>query len=160
MPERTALRAIFAGMAFLTGLRAVETWGMPSTAADWTWFYRIGLPISAVTFAYGAWRGRLMGNSVLFVPLSVVSLVRLADFFQDWYLTPTGIEPIDLSTRFGPGAFGWGMLALMALGWHTLERLLSARWAPPDSGRLCLAAPDCPSRVDVERSNHRYSHPA
>lgn len=152
VPEVRALRWVFAGMALLTALVTVYAWTQQSTATDWTWFYRLALPISVGVFAWRAWRPHVVGASAAFVPVGVVALVRLVDFGQDWWLTPEAEgERVDLASRALLGSYGWGMIVLAACVVHLLERLLSARWGD-ERGHLCLNAPGCPSWRDPSPS--------
>lgn len=159
MSDLSSIRWIFAGMTFLTALRSIETWTMPSSATDLTWLYRIAMPTAALCLLYGTIRPRLIGITRLFIPLAVVSTVRMIDFTQDWYLTPEGLESLDISRRWLTASYGWGMIALFALLIYVFERILTARWEDPDSGRhTCWNAPGCPAHVDVPRSSITRRH--
>jgi len=151
LTEVGKLRAVLAGMAVLVAVRSVNAYMMPTTATDLTWVYRIGLPVSAAVIAYGAVRGQIIGTSKLFAPLAVIATIRVVDFVQDWFVTPAVVEPVSLGTRLGPGIFGWGMAVGFALIVHLFERLIVARWSPPDPGHLCLNAPGCPSFMDASQ---------
>jgi len=157
--DATAIRLVAAAMTFLTALRAIDTWTMPSSATDLTWLYRIAMPVAALSLLRGVIRPRLIGITRLFIPLAVVSTIRIVDFTQDWYLTPTEPEDLGISSRWLTASYGWGMIALFVLLTYVFERLLTARWDDPDSGaHTCWNAPGCPQHVDVPRLPVINSH--
>ena len=121
------LRVVFAILTLLMASVTIYSWSDRSSATDWTWFYRIGLTVAVVPFAWSTWRPRVVGIANMFMPFSVVAIVRVADFWQDWFLTPEPSEPVDLFTRFTLAPFGWVFgLALVVLV-EILERLVTAR---------------------------------
>lgn len=128
----TQLRVVFACMALATAARTYYSWTGRSTATDFAWVYRIGFPVIAASFAWGAWRPRVAGMTAYFWPLATLALIRVADFIQDWFITPTTIdgrraEQLDLLDRLTVGAYGWTMAVLLILLIHVLEDQIYAR---------------------------------
>jgi len=157
--ERTELRAVFAMITALTVMVSVYVWTNRSTSTDWAWFYRVALPAAAASTAWGVVRPRIVGISKLLTSLSIIATVRVADFLQDWFLTPSDPERVDLVDRALLGSFGWAMIVSLTLVIHMLERLVTARWSEPDPGvGACWNAPGCPRHVDAEHQNPRIRH--
>jgi hypothetical protein len=148
--ERTIIRLVFAWFTLMTALVSIFMWTGSNSATDWGWFYRFALPVAAGFLAWGAIRPRIVGMAWLFWPLAAVATIRVIDFTQDWYLTPSDHEPVDLARRLLLGAYGWSMVVGFVILVETLERLLTARYVESDAaGQLCWNAPGCPSHSPV-----------
>jgi len=156
IPERQHVRIVFAAMTALTAMVSVYAWLSRTTATDWSWFYRLALPAATGALLWGGViRPRIVGLARLFAPLSIIAVVRVADFMQDWFLTPEGIEPVDLVDRALLASYGWGMMFLFVVLVDQLERLLTAR-VSPEVGAVCWNAPGCPSHEPVSVDDQRY----
>ena len=145
-------RAIFAAWGVLTVVVSQYMWVGTNSATDLDRFgiYSIGLPIAAASFLWWAWRPNMARMLRAWLPITVLSLIRVADFAQDWWITPSivdgvNVETIDGARRIGLGAYGWSMIAVMAPFVWRVEILLTARFGEPKPGEICLNAPGCPS---------------
>ena len=135
----TQLRAVFTVFTLLMLSATSSAWADRFDVTDADWIYRIGFPISAAwLFWGGVIRPRIGHTANLFIPFSIISVFRVADFAQDWYLTPTPDrivdgrilpgEPIDLLARATTASFGWLLGVTFVVLLEIYDRLLTARF--------------------------------
>jgi len=124
----------------------VYVWRVTPTATDWTWVYRLGLPVALVTIIVGAVRPRIGHTAQMLFPVAVMAAVRLADFVQDWFLTPSTVEPTSLLTRLTLGLFGWWFAATAITHIAILERWIVGILTRTDR---CANASTCPLHVRI-----------
>ena len=152
----TQLRVVFAVLAVAFAALTVYVWTDRSTATDWVWFYRFAAPIAGVPFVWAVWRPRIIGVSRLFIPFAILAVVRVVDFWQDWFLTPepdqvvNGMtipgEPVDLLTRLTLAPFGWVIGLVLVVLVEMYERLATAR-VHVTSGTVSVTA----TTVEIDR---------
>lgn len=154
LSHRAWLRIVYAGFAVLVGNVSWYVWVTDSDATDWEWFYRLALPAAMCVFIVSVVNPKAAGMTKVFLPLSLIAVVRMIDFMQDWFLTPLVPESPSLQTRVLLASFGWSAIALFnVLVWRCEEMLEDL------SHRTCLEAPACARNRPLPQ-NILLDHPA